>query len=183
MNVCADLSPPKSMSQHKPRLGLTPQTCPIHAVSTIVPLVLAVRCLGTQGQEAMPRGVCLVPRKPKEPPRFGACSRANQPTARPTLQIRQARNQCREFAEPQADPRPTLGATALFQSTLVKPRMGDSPEICGQPAKLSTSGLTTASRRCVGQPPRPTEPSGDGDLRQPSRVGSAQDLGLMSIVV
>jgi hypothetical protein len=30
-----------------------------------------------------------------------------------------------------ADPRPTLGATALFQSTLVKPRMGGPLKICG----------------------------------------------------
>src|SRR6266702_1405876 len=38
-----------------------------------------------------------------------------------------------DFADPQADPRPTLGATALFHPMLVKPQTGGSAAICGQP--------------------------------------------------
>jgi hypothetical protein len=47
-----------------------------------------------------------------------------------------------DFADPQADPRPTLGATALFNPMPVKPRMGGSPEICGQAPNLWMGGLT-----------------------------------------
>jgi hypothetical protein len=50
-----------------------------------------------------------------------------------------------EFAEKsRADPRPTLGATALFQSTVVKPQMGDPPQICGQLVRLWMGCLTIA---------------------------------------
>jgi hypothetical protein len=37
-----------------------------------------------------------------------------------------------DFANPRADPRPTQGATALFNPMPVKPQMGGSPTICGQ---------------------------------------------------
>jgi hypothetical protein len=79
---------------------------------------------------------------PTQPKPARAAPRRTPAKSMTTASLRQAaklRN--RDFANHRADPRPTQGATALFNPMPVKPPMGGLPGICGQPAKLRTVGL------------------------------------------